>query len=129
MAFPSSPANNDTFVIGNNSWTYKTATDSWGVTTPSNSGSSSTTVGDVGTYSFARTVSNLTTISSGTDYAGSGLYATGLNMVAPSGHTTTGTNAGSGQGVQLTGTWRAMGNTGRGYSGNYKPAGLFLRIS
>ena len=92
-------------------------------------GTPATSYNTVGSYAFARTANYYNTISANSTYAGSGLSATGINIVAPGSHTTTGTNAGSGYGASMSGTWRAMSTTGRGYSGNYKPGGLFVRTS
>ena len=84
----------------------------------------STTLGDVGTYAFLmRTATGVNDyISVGSTYSGSSLTYAGVSrsagnaiIISPSG--------------TPSGTWRAMGNVGSGFSGFNQRATSFVRIS
>ena len=80
------------------------------------------TFGAVGTYAFlANSAGLLTSISAGSTYAGSALYASGLSFV---GCTTWSVYLSGGA---QSGTWRAMGTIGSG--SGYYPTTLFVRIA
>lgn len=88
------------------------------------SASSSTTLGDVGTYAFLMRTSTAqgSTISVGSSYSGSSLTYAGVSrsagnniIISPSG--------------SPGGTWKAMGHVGSAFSGFNQRATLFVRIS
>ena len=85
-------------------------------------------LGAVGSYAWLTTNSQTGTITSGSTYAGSGLYPAGFTIMPI---LNTGGNVGAtGIGSAQSGTWRAMGsNTVSGFTSVYAPSTIFLRIS
>ena len=85
-------------------------------------------LGSVGSYAWLTTNSYTTTITSGSTYAGSGLYPAGIPVLMT--YNSGGNQGGTGIGSAQTGTWRAMGsNTLSAVNSAYGPSTIFLRIS
>ena len=82
--------------------------------------------GAVGSYVFARRASSTDTFAFGATVAGSGLFPHGIHLIDSSTASQTGATPGS----ALSGTWQAMGQVGNnGFSANFRPASIWLRIS
>ena len=120
----SGTADSTTYLRGDQTWATVSTTPTTNQVLSATAGASA---GDVGTYAFLGRTST-TTITSGTNYAGSSLVFSGLRLASASSWSVQGdvNPVGAwGSGVP-SGTWKAMG----AYAGTGNcPATVFLRVS
>jgi len=121
----SGTANSTTFLRGDNTWATAGGTPTTNQVLSATAGASA---GEIGTYALlGRDASG--SLSFGSTYAGSGLFACGIGAPDGSGWGTSSifsvVGSGSG-GFARSGTWRCMGNF---FAGSSPAATVFLRIS